>query len=148
MMIKNQIHGFIALMLGVAAIGLGLTAVVIRSPWWGWMYAMSIILLPLLICYSYCAKCVCRLTCCGHVMPGWLTRYLPSRKPGKYTAWDLCGTFIPMGFLVLFPQYWLWQQREFGLIFWGLLFLALLQVRLWVCPACQNRICPVLPNKY
>ena len=111
------------------------------------LYALLTIVSLVLIIFSYCGKCTCRLERCSCIFPGKFTRYLPARKQMKYSRLDIIGVMLGFSVITLFPQYWLFQNKTMLVLFWILLFLAHLQIRLFVCGSCENLNCPVLPGK-
>lgn len=111
------------------------------------LYTLLTIVSLVLIIFSYCGKCTCRLERCSCILPGKFTRYLPARKQQKYSRLDIIAVMLGFSVITLFPQYWLFQNKTLLVLFWILLFLAHLQIRLFVCGSCENLNCPVLPEK-
>lgn len=129
-------------MLAGMALLIGEVAVMQASPRMGILYLALLIGGGALVLWAYCAKCPCRSEACGHVLPGLLTRLLPSRKPGPYTWYNFTLTGLLLLTLVSFPQPWLWQQPPLAWAFWGLLATAMVEILLFVCPRCANPYCP------
>jgi hypothetical protein len=97
----------------------------------------------LVIIWSFCSKCPCREHSCGHVLLGKITRYLPWRAEGKYSAMDLAGVVIPVILILIFPQFWLKNNLPVFGMFWALLAAAGIEISAKVCRGCGNKYCPV-----
>ncbi|MBM4271134.1 MAG: hypothetical protein FJ139_03100 [Deltaproteobacteria bacterium] len=140
---NNRLPGIVSLLLFFVAVLIGVFAIFRVSPSATWLYIGLILASSSVVVYSYCSKCSVRLTSCGHVIPGWLTQFLPVRDQGDYSVTDYLGTAISFVALVGFPQYWLWKDKLFFFVFWTLLIAALIEIRLFVCVACGNEKCPL-----
>jgi membrane-bound metal-dependent hydrolase YbcI (DUF457 family) len=140
---NRQIHGILSLLIMFAAV-LTATLAIIRSSSviWAALYVVGILLSSLIIVYSFCTKCPCRNTGCGHVIPGILTRLFPPRPEGLYTFMDLAGVAIPLVFLIVFPQYWLLSNPPLFILFAVLCLIAAADIQFFVCKGCTNRFCP------
>ncbi len=138
----GKYHGVFSLLLILAAVVIALVYMLSVSPGWGFFYIAIIIIANPIVLYSYCAKCLCREDACSHIIPGKLTRLLPTRKPGPYSFWDYFGTAISLIALFGFPQFWLWQSLAIFILFWILLLAGLFEILLFVCRACSNTNCP------
>ena len=101
---NRQIHGILSLVLIAAAVITALAAIFPSSLFWALIYITGILASSLIIVYSFCAKCPCRHTSCGHVLPGALTWFFPRREEGPYTLADTVGVVVPLVFMVVFPQ--------------------------------------------
>jgi hypothetical protein len=95
---------------------------------------------------AVCTKCECRLTACGHLLPGPLTRFLPPRAQTPYTTLDWSIVTAAALLLVGPPQYWLARDTTALVTFWVLGATAAVDVRLYVCARCGNRLCPMCKN--
>jgi len=144
---SSRIHGLISLSLMYISLAIGLFYVISDSRPLGLFYLALILLAPLVVVYAFCAKCPCRLDNCGHYLPGQLTKLFPPRKQGPYTGWDISGVAVPLAALLIFPQFWLWQNKIMLVIFWSLFIIALTEVKLFVCRGCGNEKCPVHPGR-
>ena len=140
---KNKFHGVFSLFLIILSIIVGLLSVLNESFVMGLWYIAIIFLSPPIILYSFCAKCICRLDSCRHIFPGRLSQLLPPRQQGHYTFWDIFWTSVALLALLLFPQYWLWKNITFFIIFWISCFIALTEILLFVCRGCKNKRCPI-----
>lgn len=138
-----KFHGVMTIILILAAIGVGIAAIALKTALGALIYAAVIVLaLPLLI-HLFCGKCVCRETNCLMVYPAKLYRRLPGRRDGDYTGPDLAAIVGILVLLVAVPQYWLWQTKALFIAFWILIFGAHAEVMTIVCRACENCRCPV-----
>jgi MFS family permease len=140
---NRQQHGmlsliFLSLSLAIALVSIGISSVLLAI-----LYACVLGLSGTVVLYSFCARCMCRDTTCGHVIPGLLTRYLPRRKAGRYTSIDRFGIILPAVVSLAYPQYWLIGDLWAWGGFWILIIGAAVEIRSYVCPGCANRYCPV-----
>ncbi len=139
---KNKFHGIMSVVLFYAALATGCAAVFRGSLTFGFIYAVLVLLWPLPVAWVFCAKCSCRLDC-GHVFIGAITRILPERKQGPYSVWEIICSVVPLLLVVAFPQYWLWGNTAALVVFWALVVLAVVEIKLGVCTACPNSRCPL-----
>jgi hypothetical protein len=143
---RSQFHG-------VTSIGLVMVATVIavvamfRTSWvLGVVYLVVCAVASGVVLYAYCAKCPCR-TNCGHVFPGRLATIFGDRQPGPYTAVELAVLGLALLLLLGLPQVWLWRYTGLFVAFWVLNAIALVQIRVVVCRACDNAYCPANPRR-
>ncbi len=139
---RNTFHGVVSLSLMFISIMIGLLYIISDSIAMGLLYFLIIIVSLLIITYSFCAKCPCRFDSCGHILPGKLSQLLPIRKNDDYTAWDFTGVVMPVAALLIFPQFWIWEDKIALIVFWLLFFISLIEIRLYVCKVCKNEKCP------
>lgn len=142
-MVTRQYHGIASLLLIVVAILVGALKIFWVSPVWSMIYLGISLISAAVIIFSFCSKCPCRVTACGHVFPGKLTKYLPKREESPYETRDLVGVIVPIIILFIFPQPWLIQDFMLLSVFWGLILVALIDISLCVCKGCTNNYCPV-----
>jgi len=138
----RRIHGIFSLLILFAAVLTAILALVQSSLVWTVLYLVGTFLSCLVLIYSFCTKCPCRKTGCGHVIPGKLTRFFPSRPAGPYTFMDKAGVVVPIVFMILFPQYWLLEHLTYFSLFAILCLVAAADIRFCVCRGCTNRFCP------
>lgn len=138
---KNRIHGVVSLILIAVAVAVAIYVVFVSSSVLAIGYLAGMTVGALAISYSFCAKCSCRHTNCSHVLPGHLTSVLPSRQQGPYHLWEYLVIALVVGFIGLFPQYFLWQHKLYLALFWGLIVAALIEIHLFVCSSCGNDKC-------
>lgn len=98
------------------------------------------------IVYAFCAGCPCR-THCAHVILGKLALVLTNRQPGAYRPAEMVAVGLGLLWLLGLPQLWLWQMPLWLAVFWMLNAVAVTQIRLAVCPACDNAYCPLRPAR-
>jgi hypothetical protein len=139
---NRQMHGILSLVLIAAAALVALSAIVQSSVFFAVLYLVGILLSALVIMFSFCTKCPCRTTGCGHVLPGILMRYFPPRPEGPYTLADKLGVVVPLVFLIVFPQYWLLANTGYFVIFAVLCLIAAAEIQFCVCRGCTNCNCP------
>jgi hypothetical protein len=134
-------HGIISLFLILMAIASALGAVFPRSPVFGLLYILIVVLCTINIVYSYCAKCPCRRGGCAHGVFGWLAFRFTKRKDGPYGFFDIASTMISIAAIVLIPQLWLIDSPVSLIMFWVFFCLAGLDIVFLVCPDCANSYC-------
>lgn len=135
--------GTIVNALMLAYLALGMSVVLSYSVPVGVLYVVLIALSFILVAYSWCAKCPCRLRSCTHIWLGRLTKVLPQREPGPYTFWDSIGAFVYITGLHLLPQPKLWQNKALFVLFWVLALATFLVGPLYACKLCEHRHCPM-----
>jgi hypothetical protein len=140
---NRKFHGVFSLGFFAISIVAGCISILGESMSMGLLYVGIMLIAPLIVIYSFCSKCICRLDGCGHLLPGKLTKYLPEREQGPYTFWDIFWTVIPLIVLFLFPQFWLWKNKILVVIFWSSCLIGLFELLLFVCKNCTNENCPV-----
>lgn len=140
---NRQQHGLISFLMVCLAAIIGCTAIAQSSILLAILYLCIVALCGLVILYSYCCKCPCRLTSCAHLIPGRLTTVLPRRMVGKYALVDFIGFAVPMIIIILFPQYWLVKKVPYLVAFWLLIIIAIADSYSVVCIGCENRFCPL-----
>lgn len=134
------------LLILLAAILTATLAIVQSSVIWAVLYLVGILLSCLVVIYSFCTKCPCRNTDCGHVIPGRLTRFFPRRAEGPYTFWDRTGIVVPIVFMTVFPQYWLLKQPRLFLPFCSPLPDRCCRYPVLCLQRVHQRLLPVLPG--
>lgn len=139
---NNKFHGVLSLLLILASVFIAIVYMLSKSTNWGLVYLGIVVLANPMVLYSYCAKCRCREDACSHVIPGRLTRLLPTRKAGPYSFMDYLGTALPLVALFGFPQVWLWQNKALFIAYWSLLLTGLIEIWFRVCRTCSNTNCP------
>jgi hypothetical protein len=130
--------------IGLVGVSIVIAAVVIFQGSWllGIAYLAGCGLGLLAIVYAFCAKCPCRGQC-AHVVFGKLALALTDRRPGPYTRAELAAVVLGLLWLLGLPQPWLWTRPGLAVAFWLLNAVAVLQIRLAVCPGCANAHCPL-----
>lgn len=138
---KDKLHGIISLVLCFLSFMVGIVGIAKYSGINSMSYIGIILLGMTTVIYSYCCKCVCRLSNCGHFLPGKVTKMLPKRKQGKYNLIDYVGVMIPLLIIVLYPQIWLIKNAFLLVLFWLLLIAAVIEILSCVCTKCDNTRC-------
>lgn len=104
-------------------------------------YVAIALVSTLAILYAWCAKCPCR-SHCGHVLPGKIAAIFKSRPSGPYAPLEFAIAGLALLLLLGLPQIWLWQNMGLFIAFWAMFAVAVTQIRLIVCRACDNTYCP------
>lgn len=138
---KDCFHGVVSLFLIFGAVVVAFVGVSASSPVNALIYGAACVMGAGIMVFSYCSKCACNVKGCGHVLPGKLARLLPARKPGKYCLWDYLGVVFPLGFILVFPQFWLKETPFLWGLFWILVVLAFMEIIIYVCRGCANTNC-------
>jgi len=139
---KRFLHGVLSLFLIYMSVLFGLTAVALEWAIYALFYLGIVLAGSLLIVYFFCGKCPCRKNACGHVLPGKIACILPARKQGKYSSGDLFIAGASIVGIILSPQIFLLKYPSLLAAYWITLLLGLFEIRLFVCPGCDNKNCP------
>jgi hypothetical protein len=137
-----RFHGLVSIGLVGIAILVAVATVFWTSPVLGIAYVAGCVVAPLGIVYAFCAKCPCR-TRCAHVLFGKLAVAFTNRRQGPYTPVEVGVVGLALLWLLGLPQVWLWRTPVWFAVFWVLNGVAVAQIRLAVCPACDNAHCPL-----
>jgi len=141
-MMNKKIHGIATLVFISLSFLLGIIVVFINSPIFGCFLAVDCILFFILTPKLVCRKCPCREEC-GHVLLGKLSRRLSPYCADDMGLGDLvilCVLILP---LVVVPQFWLYRDPVFLVLFWTMLLVSAFDILVFVCPACGNVKCPL-----
>lgn len=144
---NRRIHGILSLLILCVAVLAATLAIVQSSILWAVLYIVGILLSCLVLIYSFCTKCPCRKTDCGHVIPGKLTGLFPSRPEEPYTFADKTGVVVPIVFMIVYPQYWLLAQPVYFYLFAILCLIAAADIQFFVCKGCSNNLCPFFQER-
>ena len=137
----KQFHGITSIGLVGVAVVIAAIAMFQASPVLGIVYVGVCVVAPLVVLYAYCAKCPCKAHC-GHVFPGKIAQVF-DREPGPYTPAELAALVLALLLLIGLPQFWLWRYTGLFAAFWVLNGIAIVQIRIVICPACDNTHCPM-----
>jgi hypothetical protein len=141
----KRFHGITSIVLVAVAIVIAAIAV-FRASWvMGVIYLALCVAASLTIIYAYCAKCTCKEHC-AHVFLGKAAMTF-DRQPGPYTATEITALVLALALLLGLPQFWLWRHTGLFVTFWALNAIAVIQIRIVVCPACDNAHCPLKPGQ-
>jgi hypothetical protein len=137
-----RFHGVVSI--GLVGIGILIAVVTVFQalPVLGVAYLIGCAIAPVGIVYAFCAKCPCR-ECCAHVIFGKLALALTNRQPGPYRPAEIAVVGLALLWLLGLPQVWLWRTPFWFVVFWLLNAVAVVQIRLAVCPGCDNVRCPL-----
>jgi hypothetical protein len=139
--IKKNTHGVISLVIAGIAIIIAFISIFLNSVSIAILYLIVLMIASFAVSYFYCLKCTAR-TNCAHVLPGKLTNLFASPKSKNYNFLDYFVTVTALLLIAGIPQYWLIKRMELFFIFWGLLGVAFVEVRSYVCTRCNNSLCP------
>ena len=142
----KNLHGIVSLILLNTAVLAALVCLFFIFRMAGLVYLGIISVAIPSILFAYCAKCEARDQHCSHLLPGKIIRWLPTRKQGPYTAADIIVTALSLAAIIVFPQFWLWQNKAMLFIFWALVIVATIEILLRVCPNCRNQNCMMCKN--
>jgi hypothetical protein len=137
-----RFHGIMSISLVGTSILVAVVTLFQATPALGLIYLIGCAVAPFGIVYAFCARCPCR-THCAHVVFGKLAMALTRRQPGPYTPAEMSAVGLALLWLLGLPQLWLWQTPLWLALFWLLNAVAVVQIRLAVCPACDNAYCPL-----
>ena len=137
----QKFHGITSLALTSAAAIIGLVVMFMAGWLPGLAYLAVMIIVPQAILRTYCAKCPCKAHC-GHVFPGKAAMAF-AKEPGPYTPTEFAVLGLALVLLFGLPQFWLWSYPALFITFWILSGVAFFQIRLAICPSCNNVYCPV-----
>jgi len=138
--LKNEFYGITSLLFTTCAAIIGLFAIVTVTVEWAIIYLLILVISPIGVLLSYCAKCRCNSTC-SHVFPGLVVKYLPQREHTGYTKIDIAIMALSIALILLFPQIWLIRNPPLLIMFWSLISIGFIMIQLKVCPSCKNTIC-------
>ena len=145
-MMKNFPHGIVSLLLTSVALLLGIVAISSVNIIPGFTYITILITGFLVVIYSYCTKCPGRFKC-GHVIFGKIAQRMPRRKNTNYSNLDYLGVILPLLFMMVVPQFWLWKTTWMFITFWILMAVSVLEIYLFVCSGCTNSKCLFCRNE-
>jgi hypothetical protein len=140
-MLTKRFHGVTSLLWVGIAVTLAAIALFSESVLFGAAYLAICAGGSAVIVYAFCAKCPCKAHC-GHVFPGKAAMRI-QRAPGPYTAAEIGALGIALALILGLPQIWLWEYPALFIVFWALVGIGLVQIRVFVCRACQNVYCPL-----
>jgi hypothetical protein len=139
--VSARVHGIVSITLVLVSTFVATVAAFLTS----WVLGLTYLVVCGLglggILFAYCAKCPCREQC-GHVIPGKVVGALGQRTPGPYTPLELVVVGLALLGLVAVPQAWLWHYPAMFMVFWAMTIIAVVQIRAFVCRACDNVYCP------
>ncbi|MBN1398061.1 MAG: hypothetical protein JXA06_08540 [Bacteroidetes bacterium] len=114
----------------------------------GILYALLLPVVFLNLLYFYCRKCPhVPDNSCRHVIFGPIVKKLYKlEEPSPYKISELFLALFPFILFILFPQYWLFQNKLLLTVFWILMIISGLIILFGVCRECRNTHCPGCHN--
>ena len=141
-----RLHGIMSILFIIAAFILGCYHICTTSYVFGLIYVGIFLTTYFFILTLFCSKCPADIKTCPHFLQGALKKLFPVKKEGDYTKFDygviLAGFFA----IALFPQYWLKDSLILFIIFWIVLIVSFIQIRMFVCAGCCNKKCFLCRN--
>jgi hypothetical protein len=144
---KMNIHGIISILLIFDATAVALISIAQQSVFMAGIYLFLFLAFLIIVSIIYCSKCKCRDRC-NHLIIGWLSQKLSKKKYGNYTAKNLVlGVIIPILPLLVIPQFYLYHNLFYLLLYWILFGVAAVEINLYVCRGCRNTKCSMCKQK-
>lgn len=137
----KRVNGLTSLCILAAIIVTGTIAIGKDSIFYAILYAFVTILCLAVTVALYCSRCPSRLTDCGQVIFGPLTRLFPDRPSRPYTKQDIYLRNTALLLIFLLPQLWLIHHPVMFVAFWILAIVRWVHLIKYVCVSCENRFC-------
>ncbi len=145
-MIKRvNIHGYVSILIFFVALGIADYIFFKQSVLFGIVYISVVVFGSISISLTYCTKCTIRSNC-KHFFPGLISQ-LVKYKDKAYTKTDFIVTIFSVVLMVALPQYWLFENIKFFIVFWILLTIVSVEVIFFVCKTCGNTKCVMCKSK-
>lgn len=144
---KSKIHGLVSILIIELCIVIALFSIALKSLMVAATYFIGITIAAILILYLFCSKCSSKNNC-SHVYPGQLAKVFKNQTPIKYTRTDYLVTGLSLAFVILSPQYWLWQNKMLFITYWALTVFSLIKISTQVCSTCNNIKCVMCKQKH
>lgn len=138
----RNLHGIISIILAFSAFGLGAIQISFSSVLTSVVYLLIIFIFVLITAKNYCAKCNSR-EYCNHYIFGKISVFLTEPDSSEYKMSDYLSVGVTLISVILFPQFWLFENPVLLLIFWFLLIVAGLEIYFYVCNRCINKKCAI-----
>jgi hypothetical protein len=139
---KRIFHGWLSLVLMGVVFAISVGTLISISYLLTIFYVAITSIASLVIVYFFCAKCPIRLTSCRHIIVGPLTRFLPQRREGSYTRFEIAATSVAVLTILIFPQFYLINKIPLLISFWVIAVLLFAEITIFICRGCGNRYCP------
>jgi hypothetical protein len=136
-------HGWFSLILMATLFSIAIVSLLTNPTIVILSYLLITLLGGIIVVYSFCAKCPIRTTSCRHIIVGPLTRILPERKQGSYSAVEIFFTALAILAITGFPQFALLSKIPLFIIYWVTAVVLVLEITLFICRGCGNVYCPV-----
>jgi hypothetical protein len=144
---NNRFWGIKSIAFSGAGLLIALINLFFYSSLKAYIYLSMLIILPLLIVYFYCTKCLCDGKTCAHYLLGKLSEFLPDRTKSKYNILDYSIVAISVLLILAFPQIELFRNKALFILFWILEGVAFVEINLFVCKNCKNKKCLICRSK-
>jgi len=114
----------------------------------GILYTIFLPIVFLNLLYFFCRKCPhVPDNSSRHVIFGPIVKKLYKlEEPSPYKISELFLALFPFVLFILFPQYWLFQNKSLLAVFWMLMIISGLIILFGVCRKCRNTHCPGCHN--
>lgn len=140
---NNKFHGVLSVSLVLLALIIGLVALINFSLTLTLIYALLILISPFTIGYFYCLKCPSRADKCPHVIFGKVTKLYKVKKEGAYKTTEIIFALLFLICAIIIAQLALIKIFPLFIIFWVIFIIAATEIKLCVCPKCNNYECPL-----
>lgn len=139
--INKRVHRLASICILAATIVTGIIAIGMDSIFYAVLYSVITILCLGFAVALFCSKCPCRLTDCGPMLFGQITRIFPQRSSEPYSKQDIFLRNTALFIIICIPQFWLIQHPVMFIVFWILAIVRWIHLIKWVCVSCGNRFC-------
>jgi hypothetical protein len=146
---KWNTHGIISMLLMLDATTVALISIAQQSKIMAGVYFLFFLAFLFIVAKFYCSKCLCRENC-NHLIIGWMSQKMSKKKYGSYTTRDLIfGVILPFLPILIIPQFYLYHNIFYLLLYWGLFGIAAVEINIYVCKGCRNTKCSMCrQNQY
>ncbi|MCK5128313.1 MAG: hypothetical protein KAQ68_00565 [Clostridiales bacterium] len=140
---NNFLHGRISISIVFIALIIGLVALIKYSVVLAIVYAVILFATPFIIGYGYCSHCVSNGSKCPHGIMGKFGSVFNNGMITHYTLKNYMSVIIPLIALVAMAQFGLFKNIPLLISYWVLFGISIVEIRLYVCPQCENEKCPL-----
>lgn len=142
----QNLHGIISIVWIALAWLLGALALALDHSRLFGAYILILLSAPFLIAYFFCMKCPQKGDDCLHVIFGKITKLYRKPRGESYHAMDYAMTLMLLLILTFLPQVALLQSPWMLAVFWVLMIVGVMEIRLCVCRICRHKKCPLNPG--
>jgi len=136
-----NIHGIISMLLIFDATVVALISIGKQSLLMAAIYFLLFLAFLVIVSILYCSKCACRDNC-NHLIMGWISQMFSKKKYGNYTTKEIIlGVVLPICPILIIPQFYLYHNIFYMVLYWMLFGLAAVEINLFVCRGCKNTKC-------
>ncbi len=144
---KCNTHGIISMLLMLDATTVAMISIAQQSKIMAGVYLLLFLTFLLVVAKFYCSKCLCRENC-NHLIIGWISQKISKKKYGNYTTRDLIfGVTIPFLPTLIIPQFYLYNNIFYLLLYWFFFGIAAVEINFYVCKGCRNTKCSMCRQK-